>query len=159
MGQGTYTSMPMLVAEELEVDLAQIRLEHAPPDDKLYGNPRLGFQVTGGSTSVRAFWKPLRIAGAAARTLLISAAAATWNVEIASCHAAKGEVIHVPSGRKLTYGGLVDQAAKLPVPNDVQLKERKDFTLIGTSAKRTDATGKVNGTAEFGIHDARIPGA
>jgi isoquinoline 1-oxidoreductase subunit beta len=157
MGQGTYTSMPMLVAEELEVDLAQIRLEHAPPDDKLYGNPRLGFQVTGGSTSVRAFWKPLRIAGAAARTMLISAAAATWNVEIASCHAAKGTVIHAPSGRKLTYGRLVDQAAKLPVPNDVVLKDRKDFTLIGTSAKRTDATGKVNGTADFGI-DAKIPG-
>ena len=135
MGQGTYTSMPMLVAEELEVDLAQIRLEHAPPDDKLYGNPRLGFQVTGGSTSVRAFWKPLRIAGAAARTMLISAAAATWNVEIASCHAAKGTVIHAPSGRKLTYGRLVDQAAKLPVPNDVVLKDRKDFTLILLSQK------------------------
>jgi isoquinoline 1-oxidoreductase beta subunit len=157
MGQGTYTSMPMLVAEELEIDLAQIRLEHAPPDDKLYGNPRLGFQVTGGSTSVRAFWKPLRAAGAAARTMLISAAAATWNVETASCQAAKGEVIHAPSGRKLAYGRLVDQAAKLPVPGDVALKERKDFTLIGTSAKRTDATSKVNGTAEFGI-DTKIPG-
>src|SRR5882757_2055832 len=89
--------------------------------------------------------------------MLISAGAATWNVEIASCHAAKGAVIHAPSGRKLTYGGLVDQAAKLPVPNDVVLKDRKDFTLIGTSAKRTDATGKVNGTAEFGI-DTKIPG-
>jgi isoquinoline 1-oxidoreductase beta subunit len=157
MGQGTYTSMPMLVAEELEIDLSQIRLEHAPPDDKLYGNPRLGFQVTGGSTSVRAFWKPLRIAGAAARTMLISAAAATWNVEIASCRAAKGEVMHTPTGRKLTYGGLVDQAAKLPVPNDVALKERKDFTLIGTPAKRTDAASKVNGAAEFGI-DIKRPG-
>jgi isoquinoline 1-oxidoreductase subunit beta len=157
MGQGTYTSMPMLVAEELEVDLAQIRLEHAPPDDKLYGNPRLGFQVTGGSTSVRAFWKPLRVAGAVARTMLISAAAATWNVEIATCQAAKGEVIHAPSGSKLAYGRLVDQAAKLQVPGDVALKQRKDFTLIGTSAKRTDAASKVNGTAEFGI-DTKIPG-
>jgi isoquinoline 1-oxidoreductase subunit beta len=157
MGQGTYTSMPMLVAEELEVDLTQIELEHAPPDDKLYGNPRLGFQVTGGSTSIRAFWKPLRIGGATARTMLISAAAATWNVETASCQAAKGEVIHSPSGRKLAYGRLVDQAAKLPVPDDVVLKDRKDFTLIGTSAKRTDAAGKVNGTAEFGI-DTKLPG-
>jgi len=157
MGQGTYTSMPMLVAEELEVDLAQIKLEHAPPDDKLYRNPRLGFQVTGGSTSVRAFWKPLRTAGAAARTMLISAAAATWNVETASCQAAEGEVIHAPSGRKLSYGSLVDQAAKLPVPDDVVLKDPRDFTLIGSSAKRTDATAKVNGTAEFGI-DTKVPG-
>jgi isoquinoline 1-oxidoreductase beta subunit len=88
--------------------------------------------------------------------MLISAAAATWNVEIASCHAAKGAVIHAPSGRKLTYGRLVDQAAKLPVPNDVVLKDRKDFTLIGTSAKRTDATGKVNGTADR--HRRKDPG-
>jgi isoquinoline 1-oxidoreductase beta subunit len=157
MGQGTYTSMPMLVAEELEVDLEQIKLEHAPPDDKLYRNPRLGFQVTGGSTSVRAFWKPLRTAGAAARSMLISAAAATWKVETASCHAVKGEVIHAPSGRRLAYGRLVDQAAKLPVPDDVVLQDPKDFTLIGSSAKRTDATEKVNGTAEFGI-DAKVPG-
>ncbi|SEC97082.1 xanthine dehydrogenase family protein molybdopterin-binding subunit [Bradyrhizobium erythrophlei] len=156
MGQGTYTSMSMLVAEELEVDLAQIKLEHAPPDDKLYRNPRLGFQVTGGSTSVRAFWKPLRTAGAAARSMLISAAAATWEVETASCHALKGEVIHAPSGRRLAYGKLVDQASKLPVPDDVVLRDPKDFTLIGSSAKRTDAAAKVNGTAEFGI-DTKVP--
>src|SRR5258707_15478761 len=106
----SYTSMRILVAKQLEVNLAKIRLNHGPPKYKFYGDPRLGFQVTGGSTSVRAFWKPLRIAGAAARTMLISAAAATWNVEIASCHAAKGAVIHAPSGRKLTYGRLVDQA-------------------------------------------------
>ena len=85
MGQGTYTSMPMLIAEELEVDLSQVQVEHAPPDDKLYANPLLGFQVTGGSTSVRAFWKPLREAGAAARMLLVEAAAQTWGVEPASC--------------------------------------------------------------------------
>jgi isoquinoline 1-oxidoreductase subunit beta len=157
MGQGTYTSMPMLIAEELEVDLAQVKLEHAPPDDKLYVNPLIGFQVTGGSTSVRGFWKPLRLAGATARTMLISAAAESWKVDATSCHAAKGEVIHAASGRKLAYGMLADEAAKLPVPANVALKEHKDFTLIGTSAKRLDTAAKVNGTAEYGI-DARVPG-
>jgi isoquinoline 1-oxidoreductase subunit beta len=157
MGQGTYTSMPMLIAEELEIELSKVNLEHAPPDDKLYGNPLLGFQVTGGSTSVRGFWKPLRIAGATARTMLISAAAEVWKVDAASCHAAKGQVIHASTGRKLAYGQLVDQAVKLPVPANVALKDRKDFVLIGTSARRTDTAGKVNGTAEYGI-DTRVPG-
>jgi isoquinoline 1-oxidoreductase beta subunit len=157
MGQGTYTSMPMLIAEELEIELSMVNLEHAPPDDKLYGNPLLGFQVTGGSTSVRGFWKPLRMAGATARTMLISAAAEVWKVNAASCHAVKGQVIHASTGRKLAYGQLVDQAAKLPVPANVALKDRKDFVLIGTSARRTDTAGKVNGTAEYGI-DTRVPG-
>jgi isoquinoline 1-oxidoreductase beta subunit len=157
MGQGTYTSMPMLIAEELEVELAQVRLEHAPPDDKLYINPLIGFQVTGGSTSVRGFWKPLRMAGAAARTMLIEAAAADWKVGAASCRAVRGEVIHTPTGRKLAYGKLVDAAARLPVPADVPLKTHKDFTLIGTPAKRLDTAGKVNGTAEYGI-DTKVPG-
>jgi isoquinoline 1-oxidoreductase subunit beta len=101
MGQGTYTSMPMLIAEELEVELNQIQIEHAPPDDKLYGNPLLGFQVTGGSTSVRAFWEPLRRAGATVRNMLVSAAAETWQVGAGLCRAESGEVIHVPTGRKL----------------------------------------------------------
>jgi isoquinoline 1-oxidoreductase beta subunit len=157
MGQGTYTSMPMLIAEELEVELQQVRVEHAPPNDKLFGNPRIGFQVTGGSTSVRGFWTPLRMAGAAARTMLVSAAAEIWNVDADACHAARGEVFHPASGRKLAYGALVDQAAARPVPTDVKLKDRKDFKLIGTSAKRTDVSGKVNGTAEFGI-DTKVPG-
>ena len=99
MGQGTYTSIPMLIAEELEVDLGQVRLEHAPPDPKLYGNPALGgIQATGGSTSIRAAWKPLREAGAVARTMLISAAAKRWNVDPASCHAQSGEVLHPADG-------------------------------------------------------------
>lgn len=157
MGQGTYTSMPMLIAEELEVELAQVKLEHAPPDDKLYSNPLIGFQVTGGSTSVRGFWKPLRMAGAAARTMLIEAAAADWKVDPATCRAARGEVVHTPTGRKLAYGRLVDAAAGLPVPADVPLKAHKDFTLIGTPAKRLDIAGKVNGTAEYGI-DTKVPG-
>src|SRR5947208_16255337 len=91
MGQGTYTSMPMLLAEELEVDLSQVRLEHAPPDDALYAEPLFGVQETGGSTSVRGNWEPLRRAGATARTMLVSAAAQTWKVEPSSCHARSEE--------------------------------------------------------------------
>ena len=157
MGQGTYTSLPMLLAEELEVDLAQVHLEHAPPDDKLYANPLVGFQATGGSTSVRGAWEPLRRAGAAARSMLVSAACATWKVDADSCRAEKGEVIHVPTGRKLNYGALVDKAATLPVPDQVALKDPKDFKLIGTPAKRLDSQDKVNGKAQFSI-DVKVPG-
>ena len=159
MGQGTYTSMPMLIAEELEIDLAQVSLEHAPADDKLYGNPLLGFQVTGGSTSVRAFWEPLRKAGAAARCLLVEAAAQSWGVDASSCHAEKGEVIHTPSGRRLSYGALTDKAATVPAPaaDKIVLKSPKDFKLIGTPAKRLDTPAKVNGSAQYGI-DVKVPG-
>jgi isoquinoline 1-oxidoreductase beta subunit len=157
MGQGTYTSMSMLIAEELEVALAQVTVEAAPPDDKLYANPLLGFQVTGGSTSVMAMWEPLRRAGAAARVMLIAAAAGEWNVDPESCRAEKGEVISPTTGQKLNYGALVDAAAKLPLPEKVALKEPKDFTLIGTPAKRLDTPDKVNGKAQFGI-DAMLPG-
>ena len=114
MGQGTFTSMPMLIAEELEVDLSQVRVDQAPPDDKLYANPLLGFQATGGSTSVRALWKPLLTAGAVARTLLIKAAADTWGVDPASLYAEKGEVVDKASGRKLAYGALAEKAATYP---------------------------------------------
>ena len=157
MGQGTYTSMPMLIAEELEVDLSQVRLEHAPADEKLYGNPITKLQVTGGSRSVMGFWEPLRRAGATARNLLIAAAAQTWGVDADACRAEKGEVIHVPTGRSLFYGSLVDVAATLPVPEKVALKDPKDFKIIGTPVKRLDAPEKVNGTAQYGI-DVRIPG-
>ncbi|MET0942856.1 MAG: xanthine dehydrogenase family protein molybdopterin-binding subunit [Mesorhizobium sp.] len=156
MGQGTYTSMSMLIAEELEVDLVKVILEAAPPSDKLYANPLLGFQVTGGSTSVPGFWEPLRRAGATARVMLIQAAAVQWSVDPASCRAEKGEVVS-PTGQRLNYGALVDAAAKLPVPDKVALKDPKDFTLIGTPAKRLDTPEKVNGKAKFGI-DAMIPG-
>jgi len=157
MGQGTYTSMSMLLAEELEVDLGDVRLEHAPPDDARYAEPLFGVQETGGSTSVRGNWEPLRRAGAAARSLLVAAAASTWDVEPASCHAARGAVIHGPTGRSLGYGALVDKAATLRAPSRVPLKDPKDFRLIGTPAKRVDAPGKVDGTAQFGI-DVRLPG-
>lgn len=157
MGQGTYTSIPMLIAEELEVDLAHVSLEAAPPDERHYANSIFHIQATGGSTSVRASWKPLRRAGATARLMLLSAAAKTWKVDPLSCRARKGEVIHVTSGRRLAYGALVDRAAKVPMPSHVVLKDPKDFTLIGTSAKRLDSPDKVNGTAQFSI-DIKVPG-
>ena len=157
MGQGMYTSMPMLIAEELEVGLDQVAVEHAPPDDKLYANPLVGFQMTGASSSVRMMFQPLRKAGATARAMLVGAAAQSWNVDPASCRAEKGVVTHVPTGRKLTYGALADKAAKLPVPDQVALKDPKEFRLIGTPAKRLDTPAKVNGTAPYGI-DVRLPG-
>ena len=158
MGQGTYTSMPMLIAEELEVDLSEVHVEHAPPDDQLYGNPLLvGLQATGNSNSVRAFFEPLRRAGATARSMLVSAAAETWQVDASTCRAEKGAVIHDATGRALDYGELVDKAAGLPVPENVALKDPKDWRLIGTPAKRLDTADKVNGRAVFGI-DVQIPG-
>ena len=157
MGQGTYTAIPMLIAEELEVDLKQVRLEHAPPNEKLYANPLLGVQATGGSTAIRAAWKPMREAGAVARTMFVSAAAKRWNVDPASCRAQSGEVLHAPTGRRLKYGELAADAARLPVPEHVALKHPEDFKLIGRPAKRLDTPAKVNGTAVFGI-DVRPPG-
>ena len=157
MGQGTYTSIPMLIAEELEVSLKQVRLEHAPPNEKLYANPMLGIQATGNSNAIRGAWKPLREAGATARVMLIAAAAQRWGVDAGSCHAHEGEVIHTSTWRKLKYGELAVAAAHMPIPKDVALKRAEDFKLIGTSAKRLDASGKVNGTAAYGM-DARPPG-
>ena len=158
MGQGTYTSIPMLIAEELEVDLKQVRLEHAPPDEKLYGNPLLGgIQATGNSNAVRASWQPLREAGATARTMLVSAAAKRWSVDPASCRAQSGEVLHAPTGRRIKYGELAADAARMPLPENVALKRPADFRLIGTPAKRLDTPSKVNGTAVYGI-DVRPPG-
>jgi isoquinoline 1-oxidoreductase beta subunit len=158
MGQGTYTSIPMLIAEELEVDLNQLRLDHAPPNEQLYGDPLLGgVQATGGSTSMRAAWEPMRKAGATARTMLVSAAAKRWSVDPASCRTQHGEVLHPPTGRSIKYGELAAEAARLPVPASVVLKQPADFKLIGSAAKRLDTPAKVNGTAVFGI-DARPPG-
>jgi isoquinoline 1-oxidoreductase beta subunit len=157
MGQGTYTSIPMLIAEELEVDLKSVRVEHAPPNDKLYANPLLGFQVTGGSTTIRGSFEQMRRAGATARVLLVQTAAKRWSVEPGACRAERGEVIHTASGRRLKYGVLVTDAAKLPVPEKVALKPLSESKLIGTPAKRLDTPSKVNGTAKYGI-DAQVPG-
>jgi isoquinoline 1-oxidoreductase beta subunit len=157
MGQGTFTSCPMLVAEELEVDLSQVQTEQAPPSEALYRNQLIGMQMTGGSTSIRAFYEPLRRAGATAREMLVAAAAATWSVDANTCRAEKGNVIHTPTGRRVDYGALADKAATMPVPKDVALKEPKDFKLIGTPAKRLDTPDKVNGKTVYGI-DVKVPG-
>ncbi len=157
MGQGTYTSIPMLVAEELEVDLNTVRVEHAPPNDKLYANPLLGLQATGNSNAIRGAFEPLRRAGATARVLLVQAAAQRWQVDPAACRAKRGEVVHAASGRRLKYGALVADAAKLQAPEKVALKPVSDFKLIGTPAKRLDTAAKVNGSALYGI-DVTVPG-
>jgi isoquinoline 1-oxidoreductase beta subunit len=156
MGQGVYTSIPMLIAEELEVSLDSVVIDHAPPNEALFKDPLLGGQLTGGSTSIRYAWEPMRKAGATARVLLVSAAARQWNVDPASCHAERGEVIHDATGRKIGYGQLVDAASKLPAPTNVPLKDPKDFKLIGTVVKRLDSPEKVNGVAVFGL-DVRLP--
>src|SRR5207248_2925167 len=121
MGQGTYTSIPMLIAEELEVDLKQVHLEHAPPNEKLYANPLIGVQATGNSNAIRGAWQPLRQAGATARTMLVAAAAKRWNVDPASCRAQSGEVIHAPTRKKIRYGDLAGDAARMPVPEKAKL--------------------------------------
>src|SRR5579872_118258 len=157
MGQGVYTSIPMILAEELDADFAQVAVVHAPPNEKLYANPAFGMQVTGNSNSVRAFWKPLRQAGAAARAMLVQAAAKQWQVDPGSCSASNGNVTHAASTRTIGYGDLIDTASSLPVPQDPPLKDPKGFTLIGKPLKRLDTPNKTNGKVVYGI-DAMLPG-
>jgi isoquinoline 1-oxidoreductase beta subunit len=156
MGQGIYTAQATLLAEELEVGLDQVTLQAAPPNEELYRQPILQSQSTGGSTSVRGAWVPLRQAGAAARTMLVAAAAGRWGVPAVECTASRGAVTHGPSGRSLGYGELVEDAGRQPVPKDVPLKQPADWRIIGQSVKRLDTPGKINGTAVFGI-DIRVP--
>src|SRR6266702_1878042 len=156
MGQGVTTSLPMLLAEELEADWSKIRIEFAPAD-KAYTNPMFGMQGTGGSTSVRAAYTPLRKAGAAAREMLVAAAAETWGVDKSECRAEQGAVLHAASGRRLTYGKLAVKAATMPLPHDVPLKDPKDWKILGTRVRRLDTPPKVDGSAEFGI-DVKRPG-
>jgi len=164
MGQGTWTSLPMLIAEELELDPAPVELESAPPDPAVYGFPvdpaaPEGIemdQATGTSLSIIQCWTPLRQAGAAARLMLVQAAAARWKAAVKDCRAERGEVIHAPSGRRLGYGALAADAAKLAVPASPPLKAPADFQLIGRSLPRRDTPSKVNGSARFGI-DVRPP--
>ncbi|MFO1339317.1 MAG: xanthine dehydrogenase family protein molybdopterin-binding subunit [Burkholderiaceae bacterium] len=155
MGQGVLTAIPMLVAEELDADWKSVGVEQAPVD-KAYANPMFGMQATGGSTTVRAHWEPMRKAGAAAREMLVAAAAQQWKVSPAECRTEAGQVLH-GSGKKLRYGQLVAAAAQLPVPAEPQLKAPKDFRLLGKPTKRLDTAAKINGTAKFGI-DAHLPG-
>lgn len=157
MGQGIYTAVAMILAEELDANFADVVLEHAPANEKLYANPAFGVQATGGSTSVRAFWKPLRAAGATARAMLLQAAAKQWQVEASSCTTSNGVVTHKESGRTLSYGALAEAAGAETAPKDVPVKDPKDFVLIGQPLKRLDTPDKVNGKVVYGI-DAMLPG-
>ncbi|HWG54567.1 MAG TPA: xanthine dehydrogenase family protein molybdopterin-binding subunit [Gemmatimonadaceae bacterium] len=153
MGQGVNTSYPMLVAEELDADFAQVRVG-AAPENPAGWTRRMG---TGGSSSVRSSYDTLRKAGATARAMLVAAAARQWGVEAATCRTEKGTVIHAATGRALAYGALASRAGSLPVPADAPLKDPKDFRILGTRVRRLDTPVKVNGTARFGI-DTRLPG-
>ena len=156
MGQGVLTSMPMIIAEELDADWKDVRFEQAPAD-KAYTNPIIGMQLTGGSSSIRAFWEPLRLVGATARVMLVSAAAETWGIDAEACRTENGAVIHPSSGRKLAYGELVGKAASMPAPKTVKLKDPGEFKILGKAANRLDNPVKVNGSAVFGL-DVKLPG-
>lgn len=156
MGQDVYTSMPMLVAEELEVDINKVKVEFAPPAE-VYINALLGGQLTGGSTSIRDAWEKLRKAGASARMMLVAAAADQWGVDAAKCKAANGAITG-PGGKRVNYGQVAAKAATMEVPKDVPLKPSSQFKIVGNKAqKRLDTDVKVKGTAQFGI-DTRVPG-
>ena len=155
MGQGVYTSLAMLIAEELECDFAKIRVE-AAPNNPLYNHTAFGAQITGGSSSIANSWQQLREVGAMARSMLITAAANEWKVDPASCRAENGLVIHEATKRRLSFGKLADKANQLPLPKNLKLKDAKDFKLIGKSIKRVDSFAKSTGRAQFGL-DVRRP--
>jgi isoquinoline 1-oxidoreductase subunit beta len=154
MGQGVYTALPMLIAEELGVNLEQVRIEFAPPGEQ-YTNNILGTQITGGSTAVRDGWEKLRKASAQAREMLIAAAAQEWGGSTSGIRVEDGMLVS-PRGARLPFGAVAEAASKLPVPANVKLKDASSFKLIGTSVKRLDSPMKVNGTAVYGI-DVRVP--
>ena len=151
MGQGTYTSISMILAEELDADWSQVAFDHAPPSDALYANPVLGLQATGNSNSIRAFWTPLRKAGAATRAMLVEAAASGWGVDPASCRTEASQVIHDATARRIGYGALTGRAAGLRPPADPPLKTPAQFRLIGKPLKRLDTPAKTDGSAQYGI--------
>jgi isoquinoline 1-oxidoreductase beta subunit len=155
MGQGVYTSLPMLLNEELEADWSKIRVEAAPVD-KAYNHPVFGMQMTGGSTTSPAEWERYRKMGATARVMLVEAAAARWDVEASTCRVENGVVLHAATNRRGTYGSLANAAARLTPPANVPLKNPKDFTLLGKPTLRLDTPSKTNGTAQFGL-DVMVP--
>lgn len=158
MGQGTYTGLPTIVAEELDADWSQIRAEGAPADAKLYNNLFWGkAQGTGGSTAIGNSFAQLRHAGATARAMLVAAAAKQWNVAAESITVSKGIVSHKGSGKKATFGSLAKLAATIPVPTEVKLKDPKQFVYIGKRFPRTDSVSKTNGSAIY-TQDLKLPG-
>ena len=157
MGQGIYTALAMIIAEELDAGFDRVKVAHAPADEKRYANPVFGLQATGGSTSVRGFWIPLRTAGATARAMLVQAAAKLWKVEPGECRTRDGAVFHDASRHQASYGDLAAAAALEKVAAPPPLKDPKSFTLIGRPLKRLDTPDKVNGTAVYGM-DARPEG-
>jgi isoquinoline 1-oxidoreductase subunit beta len=156
MGQGVFTALPMILAEELDADWTKVRFEPAPVDP-VYNHPVFHMQITGGSTSTWSSFDQFRNAGATARAMLITAAAQRWNVDAASCRTENSIVIHSASNRRLSYGQLAESAAKITPPQQVALKDPKDFKLIGTPLKRLDTPEKTNGKGIFGI-DVKLPG-
>lgn len=155
-GQGVFTSLPMLIAEELGCAWTSVRAMHAPVAP-VYNHPAFGIQMTGGSESVKSSYDQFRAIGARARTMLIAAAAQGWGVDPSACRAELGSVIHTGSGRRATFGSLAEAAGKLPVPEHVALKDPLDFKLLGRPTRRIDAAGKINGEAKFGL-DMYLPG-
>lgn len=157
MGQGVYTAIAMILAEELDAAFEQVRLEHAPPSDKLYANPTFHLQATGNSNSIRAFWMPLRKAAAGTREILVQAAARVWRVDPTGIRTEESTAIHAASGRRLAYAALIEHAAGLTPPQNPVLKDPKNFKLIGKPLKRLDTPDKVIGKAVYGI-DVMPPG-
>lgn len=156
MGQGALNAVATLIAEELEVDLDQIRVANAPAASE-YANPTFGSQLTGGSTTVRGEWERLRLAGAGARERLIGAAAQVWQAAREECRAEHGAVVHLPTGRRLSYGELAERAARQAEPKKIELKPPSEFRLIGRSASRADIAPMSTGAARYGI-DVVVPG-
>jgi isoquinoline 1-oxidoreductase beta subunit len=156
MGQGIYTSLPMLLNEELEADWARVRVEPSPVD-AVYNHTVFGLMMTGGSTTTNSEYDRFRKMGAMARIMLIAAAAQSWNVDSQTCRAEKGFVKHTPTGRRASYGSLAEAASAIAPPKDIPLKDPKDFTLVGKPVHRLDTPSKTNGTAQFGL-DVYIPG-
>jgi isoquinoline 1-oxidoreductase beta subunit len=154
MGQGVLTAIPQLMAEELDADWANVRVEQAPVS-QAFNNPAFGMQATGGSTTVRGHWDVMRNAGATARAMLVAAAAEQWKVPAAECRTEAGHVMH--GSKKLSYGQLAEAASKQKAPEKVALKDPKDFKILGQRKARLDTAGKTNGSAKFGI-DVNLPG-
>jgi len=157
MGQGSLTTMPMIIADEMDAEWSKIKIEQAPANPQLYANPVTGAQAYGGSRGVRDHFEMWRKAGAAARQMLMQAAAQEWNVKVEEVDTEPGYVVHKGTGRKLAYGQLVDKASQLPVPKDPKLKTPDKFRYIGKVVHRTDTREKVNGSGVYGV-DVKVPG-